>query len=47
MKTFANLSSQFMAGFSALALSLVLISGTVSIPGTAHAAPALYVGVIA
>lgn len=47
MKTIINLPSQFAAGFSALALSLVLISGTVSVPTTAHAAPVVYVGVIA
>ncbi len=47
MKTITTLPSQFMAALSALALSLVLITGTVSIPTTAHAATAVYVGVIA
>lgn len=41
-----SLAGRFTAAFSALTLSLVLISGTVATPGTAYAHTA-YVGVVA
>lgn len=46
MTTFANLTGRFAAAVSALALSLVLISGTVATPSPAYAHTA-YVGVVA
>lgn len=46
MTTFANLTGRFAAAASALALSLVLISGTVATPSPAYAHTA-YVGVVA
>ncbi len=47
MQNLTTLRSQLAAVASALALSLVLITGTVSTPTTAHAANATYVGEMA
>ena len=46
MQTVSNLGSRFVAATSALALSLVIITGTVATPSTAQASTA-YVGVVA
>jgi hypothetical protein len=45
MKTISALSAQFVAAASAMALSLVLISGTVAVP--AQASSSAYVGEVA
>jgi hypothetical protein len=45
MQTISTFASRFVAATSALALSLVLISGTVSVPHQTGASA--YVGVIA
>jgi hypothetical protein len=47
MQNLSKIGSHFAAALSAIALSLVLISGTVSIPGNARAATAAYVGEVA
>ena len=46
MQTISTLGSRFVAAASALALSLVIISGTVSAPSTPEAATT-YLGVVA
>ena len=46
MPIISNFGSRFAAAASAFALSLVMISGTVSVPSTAQASAA-YVGVVA
>ncbi|MCZ8170530.1 MAG: hypothetical protein O9272_02215 [Brevundimonas sp.] len=48
MSALSQLPARFTAAVSALALSLVLISGTVSVPTTAQAQTSgTYVGVVA
>lgn len=48
MYSLSNLSTRFAAAVSALALSVVLISGTVAVPGQATAQVATtYVSVLA
>ena len=47
MTAIANLSSRFATAATAFALSLVLISGTVSTPSTAQAHEVAYVGIVA
>lgn len=48
MSALSQLPARFTAAVSALALSLVLISGTVSVPTTAQAQTSgAYVGVVA
>jgi len=47
MQTITSFSNRAAAALTALALSIVLIGGTVSVPGEAHARAASYVGVIA
>lgn len=46
MKNLIDARSRFTAAFSALALSLVMISGTVAVPAPAQAAT-VYMGVLA
>jgi hypothetical protein len=47
MKQVSSLRSQLAAAMSALALSVVLISSTVSMPHTAQLAGSAYVGALA
>ena len=47
MNTQTNLRSHLAAFASALALSLVLIAGTVATPSNAHLASSAYVGALA
>ena len=47
MTAIANLSSRCAAAASAFALSLVLISGTVTTPSTAQASEVAFVGTVA
>ncbi len=47
MQSHNSYGSYITAALSAFVLSLVLIAGTVSLPGQAHAAGSTYVGVMA
>lgn len=47
MQTVTKFSNRAAAALTAFALSIVLIGGTVSVPGEAQARAVTYVGVIA
>lgn len=47
MQSHNSYSGYITAALSAFILSLVLIAGTVSLPGHAHAAGSAYMGVVA